>query len=429
MADRAHHAPHPRLPDPMAGRRQRAPEHRIAELQRQVGNRVVAEYVQALGVQRVKEGDGPTTDIGIIQQQLNHVGATPRLAITGRFDAATTTATKAFQKKLIADGIAGVAEDGIVDGITHTQLKARAPSVNVSDNDTVVNGPGNTQVPSNPAAGTHAQLQVGSKGVAVKELQERLNNSGVAGQKLAVDGAFGPKTDAGLKAFQGTIPLAASGIADPATWAKLETAGAATQGHVEFDWLEEVEGPRRLPHAQLPAARQTSGIAWLCRLQGLRSFPYRLQAGQNPANRRGAERRTGKHAFCLQRQEHLKAILPEAKHALIRAVQAVDQLTHDFRDGPHQRLVGEAGPAVIFHLHDMAAELPVEGQLRPLLVRNVLGGRDVGVGEEVLAGNAVLFEDSGIDLPCVHRARNSSCVNTWGSFGLGTGFAVSTCLS
>ena len=242
MADRAHLAPHPRLPDPMAGRRQRAPEHRIAELQRQVGNRVVAEYVQALGVQRVKEGDGPTPDIGIIQQQLNHVGATPRLAITGRFDAATTTATKAFQKKLIADGIAGVAEDGIVDGITHTQLKARAPSVNVSDNDTVVNGPGNTQVPSNPAAGTHAQLQVGSKGVAVKELQERLNNSGVAGQKLVVDGAFGPKTDAGLKAFQGTIPLAASGIADPATWAKLETAGAATQGHVEFDWLEEVEG-------------------------------------------------------------------------------------------------------------------------------------------------------------------------------------------
>ncbi len=242
MADRARHVPHTRPSEPTAGPQHHVPEHRIAQLQRQVGNRVVAEYVQALGVQRVKEGDGPTKDIGIIQQQLNHVGATPRLAITGRFDTATTTATKAFQKKLIGEGIAGVAEDGIVDGVTHTQLKARAPSVNVSNNDTVVNGPGNTQVPSNPAAGTHSQLQVGSKGVAVKELQERLNNSGVAGKKLVVDGVFGPKTDAGLKAFQATVPLGATGIADPATWAKLETAGAATQGHVEFDWLEEVEG-------------------------------------------------------------------------------------------------------------------------------------------------------------------------------------------
>ncbi|ACV79186.1 peptidoglycan-binding domain-containing protein [Nakamurella multipartita] len=251
MVDRARGAPHSRSSDPRradspAAGRPRAPEHRIAQLQRQVGNRVVTEYVRALNVQRVKEGDGPTNDIGIIQQQLNHVGASPRLAITGRFDAATTTATKAFQKKLIAEGVAGVTEDGIVDGITHTQLKTRAPSVVISATETVVDGPGATQVPSNPAAGTHAQLQVGAKGVAVKELQERLNNSGVAGAKLLVDGIFGPKTDAGLKTFQGTIPVAATGIADPATWTKLETAGAASQGHVEFDWLEEVEGVKNV---------------------------------------------------------------------------------------------------------------------------------------------------------------------------------------
>ena len=242
MADWARQAVHPRTPDTTAGPYPLARDHQIARLQRQVGNRVVAQYVRALAVQRAKEGDGPTPDIGIIQQQLNHVGATPRLAITGRFDPATTTATKAFQRKLITEGVAGVTEDGIVDGVTHAQLKARAPSVNVSANDTVVNGPGNTQVPSNPAAGTHSQLQTGSKGVAVKELQERLNNSGAAGKKLVVDGVFGPRTDTGLKTFQSTVPLAPTGIADPATWAKLETAGAATQGHMEFDWLEEVEG-------------------------------------------------------------------------------------------------------------------------------------------------------------------------------------------
>jgi peptidoglycan hydrolase-like protein with peptidoglycan-binding domain len=247
MTDRAHSAPRPSTTNSAARPRPRAREHQVLKLQRQVGNRAVAAFVNALAVQRVKEGDGPTNDIGIVQQQLNAVGASPRLAITGRFDAATTAATKAFQKKLITEKVAGVTEDGIVDGVTHAQLKARAPSVKVSGSDTVVVGPGNTQVPLNPALGTHAQLQIGAKGVAVRELQERLNNSGVAvGKKLRVDGDFGPKTDAALKVFQTGAKVTANGIADPGTWAKLESAGAATQGHVEFDWREEVEGVKNV---------------------------------------------------------------------------------------------------------------------------------------------------------------------------------------
>ena len=102
MVDRARGAPHSRSSDPRradspAAGRPRAPEHRIAQLQRQVGNRVVTEYVRALNVQRVKEGDGPTNDIGIIQQQLNHVGAKPQLANTGRYDTAPPPTTTAIQ--------------------------------------------------------------------------------------------------------------------------------------------------------------------------------------------------------------------------------------------------------------------------------------------------------------------------------------------
>jgi peptidoglycan hydrolase-like protein with peptidoglycan-binding domain len=218
-------------------------QHQLHRLQRQVGNRAVAGFVGALALQRAKEGDGPTQAVGVIQQQLNAVGATPRLAITGRFDAATTAAAKAFQKKLIAAKVAGVVEDGIVDGVTHTQLKAQAPAVTVSGNDTVIVGPGDTQVPSNPAAGTHKQVKAGDKGVTVKELQERLNNAAAVVPKLKVDGIFGAKTDAGLKAFQtGAKVIPATGVADPGTWAKLQAAGGASQGHIEFDWLEEVEG-------------------------------------------------------------------------------------------------------------------------------------------------------------------------------------------
>lgn len=243
MTGRAERAQHPRTTSPAATPRPRTSEHQLARLQRQVGNRAVAAFVNALAVQRVKEGDGPSHDIGVIQQQLNAVGAAPRLAITGRFDTATTSATKAFQRKLIAEKIAGVTENGIVDGVTHQQLRARAPSVAISGSDTVVVGPGHTQVPLNPAEGTHKQLQAGAKGVAVRELQERLNNSGTtAGKKLRVDGAFGPLTDTALKQFQTSEKLAANGIVDPVTWSKLEGAGAATRGHVEFDWREEVEG-------------------------------------------------------------------------------------------------------------------------------------------------------------------------------------------
>lgn len=250
MAERVRRRKPPaRVPDQDEGlgQRQPAPLNPMAQLQRQVGNRVVAQFVQAVTVQRAREGDGPSTEVGIIQQQLNGVGASPRLAITGRFDPQTTTAAKAFQKRLIAEGVKGVTEDGVVEGVTHAQLKARAPSVNVSANDTVVIGPGQSQADlDNPAGGTHAQLQLKSKGVAVKELQERLNNSGKAGKALTVDGKFGPRTDAGLKLFQSSVPLPATGIADPTTWAKLETAGAATQGHVEFDWHEEVEGVKNV---------------------------------------------------------------------------------------------------------------------------------------------------------------------------------------
>jgi peptidoglycan hydrolase-like protein with peptidoglycan-binding domain len=247
MPDRAHRVPPLPTPNLVVGQRPRPSEHRLAKLQQQVGNRTVAAFVKALAIQRVKEGDGPSHAVGVIQQQLNAVGVAPPLAITGRFDSATTSVTKAFQRKLIAEKVAGVTEDGIVDGVTHQQLKTRAPSVSISGSDTVIVSPGNTQVPLNAAAGTHQQLQAGAKGVAVKELQERLNNSGAAiAPKLKVDGDFGPKTDAALKAFQSGVPLPANGIADPTTWSKLEGAGAATQGHAEFDWREEVEGVKNV---------------------------------------------------------------------------------------------------------------------------------------------------------------------------------------
>jgi peptidoglycan hydrolase-like protein with peptidoglycan-binding domain len=268
MAERAHRRGGPTQggDHTRAGKDRPAGEPLVVRLQRQVGNRAVADYVQTLAIQRFKEGDGPSNDVGIIQQQLNHVVPAPRVPITGIFDSTTTASAKAFQHQLIAEKLAGITEDGIVDGETHKQLKARAPSVNISGQDTVVDSAGHSQQLQTPALGTHqvtdatgaaSDLKTGAKGTGVKELQQRINNSptmadaarharATAKDKLRVDGVFGPLTDAAVKQFQTDSGVTSSGVADPATWAKLEAAGFATSGHVEFDWVEEVEGVKNV---------------------------------------------------------------------------------------------------------------------------------------------------------------------------------------
>ena len=56
-------------------------------------------------------------------------------------------------------------------------------------------------------------LKVGSKGNWVKALQKKLG--------VTADGAFGPKTQAALKAYQTKHGIPATGITDAKTWAKL----------------------------------------------------------------------------------------------------------------------------------------------------------------------------------------------------------------
>ncbi len=70
----------------------------------------------------------------------------------------------------------------------------------------------------------------GSFGPAVKAVQDQLNFrnlSGLPGTLLAVDGIFGPKTDAKVRAFQAAMasemPFLVDGIVGPHTWQALIT--------------------------------------------------------------------------------------------------------------------------------------------------------------------------------------------------------------
>lgn len=66
---------------------------------------------------------------------------------------------------------------------------------------------------------TRAMLRKGDQGQDVRVLQAALNDKARA--NVPIDGAFGPKTEAAVKAFQTANGLVADGLVGPATWAKL----------------------------------------------------------------------------------------------------------------------------------------------------------------------------------------------------------------
>ena len=128
-----------------------------------------------------------------LQDKLNALGYNSG-NVDGIFGAKTYAAVTAFQK---ANSL-GV--DGIVGKLTWAKLYDATP-VNV------------TPVTTQP------MLRTGSRGDAVRKLQELLNAKGYTCG--SVDGIFGSKTKAAVLAFQKANGLGVDGIVGPLTWAKL----------------------------------------------------------------------------------------------------------------------------------------------------------------------------------------------------------------
>lgn len=137
---------------------------------------------------------GGTGDaVKTLQEKLNAKGFDSG-NVDGIFGAKTYAAVTAFQK---ANSL-GV--DGIVGKLTWAKLYDATP-VNV------------TPVTTQP------MLRTGSRGDAVRKLQEMLNAKGYTCGN--VDGIFGSKTYAAVLAFQKANGLGADGIVGPLTWGKL----------------------------------------------------------------------------------------------------------------------------------------------------------------------------------------------------------------
>ncbi len=131
-----------------------------------------------------------------LQAQLNAKGFNAG-SVDGIFGKNTQAAVIAFQK---ANGLAA---DGIVGKLTWAKLY-----------DTTAALPA-----ASTATGTQPMVYRGSRGDAVRKLQELLNKKGF--DCGAADGIFGSKTYAAVVAFQKANGLSADGIVGPLTWGKL----------------------------------------------------------------------------------------------------------------------------------------------------------------------------------------------------------------
>ncbi len=147
--------------------------------------------------------------------------------VTGKFDDATETAVKAFQRR------ANLYEDGIAGPDTLRAVYASGAPKS-----------------SRAVASSGETLEFGSEGSAVRTLQQKLKDLGyLAG---TADGKFGIATQAAVIAFQRNNGLAADGKAGTATLSKLYS-GSARKASGNAPKIEESEKKK--------SGRDTSSIA------------------------------------------------------------------------------------------------------------------------------------------------------------------------
>ncbi len=130
-----------------------------------------------------------TEPIRTLQYLLRHRGHS-KVAVDGKFGPITEEAVRAFQRSK------GLGVDGIVGNETWPALLVT--------------------------------VRRGSEGDAVRAVQSQFAarrglGSDDEGTGLAVDGIFGPRTDAAVRAFQEAAQLAVDGIVGPRTWYALVT--------------------------------------------------------------------------------------------------------------------------------------------------------------------------------------------------------------
>lgn len=85
-------------------------------------------------------------------------------------------------------------------------------------------GAGGQPAPAGGGGGSPSTLQIGARGSTVTTLQQSLKAAGF--DPGPIDGVFGPRTNAAVRAYQASRGLAVDGIVGPRTWGALLGGGA-----------------------------------------------------------------------------------------------------------------------------------------------------------------------------------------------------------
>src|SRR3954449_6218208 len=138
----------------------------------------------------LKRGSSGTA-VRQLQEAMQEAGHGPG-PLDGEFGPATEAAVRAFQQEK------GIAVDGIVGEITWLNIDEEAVF-------------------------RHPVVRRGSTGLAVRRVQKRLALAGY--DTGGVDGIFGARTEAGVKALQRDSGLAQDGVVGPQTWNAIDALG------------------------------------------------------------------------------------------------------------------------------------------------------------------------------------------------------------
>jgi N-acetylmuramoyl-L-alanine amidase len=135
--------------------------------------------------------------------------------VDGRYELMTEAAVKAFQVDV------GLTDDGIVGPATWAKLLPN-PSTEFTPPAVPETPPAEGSTPPEEEENAPIALPVlrqGMVGPAVARVQENLQIRGF--YDGAIDGIFGPDTEAAVMEFQASAQLAADGVVGPATWQAL----------------------------------------------------------------------------------------------------------------------------------------------------------------------------------------------------------------
>ncbi len=170
-------------------------------------------YVYADYVELIEDGtlaDGSKGDsVKQLQQRLKELGYYDS-SCDGNYGTVTVNAVKAFQKKN------GLSQTGIADEKTQSKLYSSS----------AIKANGKAAASTAETDEDSAVLKKGSKGSAVKQLQERLKQLGY--YKSTCDGDYGNNTVTAVKAFQKKNGLSQTGTADEKTLDKIYSTSAVT---------------------------------------------------------------------------------------------------------------------------------------------------------------------------------------------------------